>query len=293
MRKDLIPTPTILETFQQGLVQNSPKIVLAIFILAIGIILIRFCQSFLRKVVHSKSSDVLAADFIVNLISVLAFAIIFSVVLSILGWTGWTNKILTAAGIGTFVVGFALKDIGENFLAGFIMAFRRPFRLGDLVQVSGIKGTVHQMSLRETTLKSLDGRDIYIPNAMILKNPLENFTHDAFMRVEFPLELAMENDVKSAIEDILQCINSLPEVERKGETLVVLDDFIQNKYRIISKFWFTTSSVHVPGTDLRTFVMLRVLEMLQQKKYTLAVTLESALESKIPNVSIHTQTTEE
>ena len=56
------------------------------------------------------------------------------------------------------------------------MAFQRPFRIGDLIQIDNVKGRVIEMNLRSTTIKTLDGIDAYIPNASILKNNLENFT---------------------------------------------------------------------------------------------------------------------
>jgi small-conductance mechanosensitive channel len=59
--------------------------------------------------------------------------------LGIIGFDDVTNKILAGAGLTTFIIGFALKDIGENFLAGILMAFQRPFRIGDLIQIDNIK----------------------------------------------------------------------------------------------------------------------------------------------------------
>jgi small-conductance mechanosensitive channel len=85
----------------------------------------------------------------------------------------------------TFIIGFTFKDIGENFLSGILMAFKSPFRIGDLVQTGDITGYVTSLSLRETTLKSLDGKDVFIPNSTILKEPLSNFTIDGFLRYEF------------------------------------------------------------------------------------------------------------
>lgn len=123
--------------------------------------------------------------FILSIISLLLTIILFVIYLGVLGFDDVTNKILAAAGLTTFIIGFALKDIGENFLTEILMVFQRPFRIGDLIQIDNIKRRVIEMILHSTTIKTLDGIDAYIPNVSILKNNLENFTIDALMRSQF------------------------------------------------------------------------------------------------------------
>ncbi|HAZ24509.1 MAG TPA: mechanosensitive ion channel protein MscS, partial [Algoriphagus sp.] len=95
------------------------------------------------------------------------------------------SGLLAGAGITAFVIGFALKDIGENFLAGILLAFKRPFKVGDTVDINGIRGVVLNLNLRDTQIKTPDGKDVFIPNATIIKNPLVNFTIDGFLRYDF------------------------------------------------------------------------------------------------------------
>ena len=113
-----------------------------------------------------------------------------------MGYGNITDKILAGTALTTFIVGFALKDIGENFLAGILMAFRRPFRIGDLIEVQGMRGRVKKMSLRETNIKTLDGKDVFIPNSIILKNPLENFTYNQLLRSEFFINVDYSEDLE-------------------------------------------------------------------------------------------------
>ena len=93
----------------------------------------------------------------------------------------------------TFVIGFALKYIGENFLAGIVLAFKNPFRLDFLIEVKGI-------SIRETLIKTPDGKDVFLPNSIIIKNPLFNYTLDEFLCFEFVLGIAYENSPTKAFE---------------------------------------------------------------------------------------------
>ena len=82
-------------------------------------------------------------------------------VLTIIGLGGVATGLLSGAGVGAFVIGFAFKDIGENFLAGILMAFDRPFNVGDTVELGGEKGKVIALNLRNTQVKSFDGIRIF------------------------------------------------------------------------------------------------------------------------------------
>jgi small conductance mechanosensitive channel len=105
--------------------------------------------------------------------------------LGILGFSGTVTKILAGAGISGFIIGFAFKDIGENFLAGILLAFKRPFSIGDTIETNGLTGTVYDFKLRETLIKTSDGIDAFIPNSIIIKNILKNHTLDHLLRKEF------------------------------------------------------------------------------------------------------------
>ena len=116
------------------------------------------------------------------------------------GYGNITDKILAGTALTTFIVGIALKDIGENVLAGILMAFRRPFIIGDLIEVQGMRGRVKKMSLRETNIKTLDVKDVFIPNCIILKNPLENFTYNQLLRSEFFINVDYSEDLEKVMK---------------------------------------------------------------------------------------------
>lgn len=250
--------------FQNGLINNAPRYITAVLFLFIGLAVIKYAKKWVQKYIHSRSKDTLAADFLVNLVGSVFLILLILSVMGILGWNSFTDKILAAAGISTFVIGFALKDIGENFLAGIIMAFRRPFRIGDLIEVSGIMGRVQRLSLRDTSLKTLDGKDVFIPNGLILKNPLQNFTHDHYMRSEFSITLDYSENIQEAIDLITQVINSFDDVVNKDQAHAVISEISTSSVKISARFWFATDNVSAPGMKLKTQVMLKVMSALKE-----------------------------
>lgn len=139
-----------------------------------------FADSRLKRRMH----DPLLATFIANLIKAVLIVIGLLFMLRIVGLTGFAQIVLAGAGVSGFVIGFALKGIGENFLAGILLAFKRPFAVSDIIESNGVKGKVVALNLRDTQIRS-DSKDIYVPNALLIKNVLTNFNSGGFLLQDF------------------------------------------------------------------------------------------------------------
>lgn len=239
-----------------------PGMLLAAAVAVIGLFIIGQIKSRIFRLLNAKSKDQLVSDFLVNVFAVILSIILISLCLSIVGWGNVTNKILAGAGITTFIVGFALKDIGENFLAGILMAFKRPFRLGDLIEVEKVKGKVVNMSLRVTTVKTLDGKEVYVPNGYILRNPLQNYTIDDLHRNEFNVLVPFTDAIDTILSEIEQKINETNGVLPTPASQVAVDNFADGKYSINIKYWFNTNNSNISGAKLRSNLMVTTVKTL-------------------------------
>ncbi len=160
-----------------------------------------------------------------------------------LGWGDVAGGLLAGAGVSAIVIGFAFKDIGENFLAGFFLAFSRPFTIGDLIQVEGFKGTVRSMHFRSTHIRTYDGRDIYMPNGMLMKNPLVNFTRDGLLRHDFLIGLDYGDNIPRAIQIIMQIVKSYEHLA-EGPALapfVTIDEYSTSTINLRTSIGLTTT----------------------------------------------------
>lgn len=218
-----------------------PKIAVAIIVFLIFELAMRFVRKRVMNLVNKKIDDPLLGDFINRIFRVTNITIGILIFLAIIGKSGVVGSILGVAGVSAFVIGFAFKDIGENFLAGIIMAFKRPFRLGDVIETLGITGTIIGLNLRDTQIKTFDGKDVYIPNGQILKNPLFNQTIDGFMRKDFTIGLDYESDVDKAIAILKQNIDSLPGVIKDEKAShVVVSELSPSTLNLKVRYWVDT-----------------------------------------------------
>lgn len=258
----------IVEYFQMNYINLGITILFSI----IGFVLSNFIQRRIRMRLMNKSPNHITANFTSKIIGFVLKSIVIFSTLYMLGLSSFTNKLLAGAGLLTFVIGFALKDIGENFLAGIILAFKSPFRLDDLIEVNGIMGHVKDISIRETLFKTPDGKDVFLPNAIILKNPLFNYTLDGFLRYEFVVGIAYENNPTEAMKLILESVNKLEGI-LKGDKkpVITISDLSTNTININIKFWVDTfkstkRSVH---NNIRSQVMNDVVAVLIANGFSL------------------------
>lgn len=240
--------------------------------LILGFLISGFVQRKVRGRLAKKSPNHLTANFTSQIVGFILKTIVIFTTLYLLGLNSFTNKLLAGAGLLTFVVGFALKDIGENFLSGIILAFKSPFRLDDLIEVNGIIGHVRDISIRETIVKTPDGKDVFLPNSMILKSPLFNYTIDGFLRYEFTLGIAYEDNPTEAIKLILETVNQVEGV-LKGDKKpgITIDELATNTININVKFWIDTfqSTRRSLHNSIRSKVINDVVEVLLEKGYGL------------------------
>lgn len=255
-----------------NLIDRLPTILFAVIIFIVGLLILKLINKYAQKVIVTKANDPLIADFILSIISLVLTLILFVVCLGILGFDDVTNKILAGAGLTTFIIGFALKDIGENFLAGILMAFQRPFRIGDLIQIDNIKGRVIEMNLRSTTLKTPDGIDAYIPNGSILKNNLENFTIDQLMRNDFSISIAHDDKIEEAMQ-LIETTLLENEFVLKIPSHSVIVEKIENDIVYISiLYWYRTDEIKAPGGKLKSDLQLNVYKKLKLGGFNLPTT---------------------
>jgi small conductance mechanosensitive channel len=244
-------------------VQNSlPEVVMAIVVLVIGLFLLRQLNRIALRMISKHSHDEMITEFLVTIITFVMTIVLMLICFNIIGWGSFTNKILAGAGLSAFIVGFALKDIGENFLAGIIMAFNRPFRMGDMIEVEKVKGTVMRMSLRETYVKTLDGKDVFVPNGYILRNPLQNYTLDGRLRSEFLINVDYKDDIESAIEIIQQIVRQTVGVDASPAGMAIVDEFTESTVKLKVLFWFRTDNPLISGMRLKSDIMIKVVQTL-------------------------------
>ena len=263
-----------VSAYYQSIVALMPKLVLGIIIILVFWYLSSLFKRWSGKWLRLRMDDPLLAVFLSRLVKATFLTIGLLAFLQVVGLGKAAGSLLAGAGISAFVIGFAFKDIGENFLAGILMAFKRPFRIGDVIESGDIKGTIIGLSLRDTQVKTFDGKDVYIPNGMILKNPIINYTIDGFLRQEFDVGLDYGSDISQAIKVILGTLAKVPGILQKEKApSVLISELGSSSLNLKAYYWLDTFDHNVSGLEVKNQAVERTLLALDAAGFNLPGTI--------------------
>jgi small conductance mechanosensitive channel len=257
-------------SYYGNLVDLLPKLFLGILVFIIFWFIARRAKRLAMKKLPHTIDDQLLANFLSQVVKITFMLIGILSFLQIIGLGKAASSLLAGAGIGAFIIGFAFKDIGENFLAGILMAFKRPFRIGDVVETGSITGVIKGLSLRETHIKTFDGKDVFYPNGMILKNPIINFTIDGFLRFDFitPLEYgANVTQAMQIIKEELPNVNGIL-VDDKAPSFNITSTE-DNAIALTTYYWINISDKSISGLAVKNEAIERVFAKLQQAGFNI------------------------
>lgn len=116
------------------------------------------------------------------------------------------GHLVSVLGLSSVAIGFAFKDIFQNFLAGILILSGRPFRIGDQIETNGLEGTVDHISIRNTLIHTYDGQEIIVPNAQIFTNPITVRTARKARRSTFTTGIGYGEDIEEAREVIRKAV---------------------------------------------------------------------------------------
>lgn len=255
--------------YWEGFIHVLPRIALAVVLLFIILLVARTISRLLKRRLTEKAHDPLFTGFIVKMTKVVMIVCGLILVLHVLGLSGIAGGLLAGAGISAFIIGFAFKDIAENFLAGIILAFNRPFALNDTVKIKDYAGHVKALNFRTTLLKTFDEKDVFIPNAVVLQEVVTNLTRDGWIRLEFLVGIAYEDDIQQATDLILQTVENCREVDSTNKPFAVVEDLATNTVNLRIFFWTATDDYKKGVLLVKSAVMKAVKEALSENGFTL------------------------
>lgn len=246
---------------------NLPRLATAMLIFLASVWLGRRLKRVAHYFVKQKGADALLGMFLGKALQILVLIAGAILILNLMGLTHTATQVLAGAGITAFIIGFAFKDIGENLLAGVMLAFKRPFRVGDVIQTMDIKGKILHLSLRETIIKTFDGRDVYVPNGVILKNPLFNFTIDGYIRSDFVIGVDYATPLEKAIHCIKEALSEIKGIlQEERPPTVVVDNLSTSTIEIKVYFWMNTYEHSESQLEVRSRVITEITKALAKAR---------------------------
>ncbi len=218
-----------------------PILAVAFLLLVTTMLVARASVTFVRRILHGRLQSQLLRNVAARAASVPIFVAGLYLVLRISGLTRLAVTVLGGTGLIGLVLGFAFRDIAENFLASLLISLQRPFASGDLVEVAGHTGYVQSVNTRATLLMTLEGNHVQIPNATVYKDTITNFTANPNARFDFAVGIGYEDSLAKAQSVALDVLRKHPAVVPDPEPLVLVEELGASTVNLRVYFWINIS----------------------------------------------------
>ncbi|MCB1130849.1 MAG: mechanosensitive ion channel, partial [Verrucomicrobiae bacterium] len=197
VRAQLSPAVRKLRDLGRGLVAKLPLIGIALLVVVLSALLANFLyrrDKWFARLRVSSLAEALARRLV--RVGVIGVGVVLA--LEILDATAIVGAVLGAAGLVGIALGFAFKNILENYLSGILLSTCNPFDIGDTIEINGRTGKVALLTARDTVLVTLDGNHLRIPNSAVINSELLNFTRNPRRRFEFRAGVSVDLDLDEA-----------------------------------------------------------------------------------------------
>ncbi len=176
-------------------------------------------------------------------------------------------SVVTALGLGGVAVGFALKDILSNLISGILILAMRPFEIGDQIVIGETEGTVEQIELRATHIRTYDGRLVLVPNGEVFTSRVTNNTASPLRRASVQVFLGYKEDVGRALPVILDAVKSVPGVTQTPAPSIRLQELGPVSVQLDARFWADSHRANL--MDTASAARVAILQALKAAGITL------------------------
>lgn len=233
---------------QALILSYAVNIVAAIAIIIIGMIIARVVSNGVNRLLVTRHIDATVAGFL----SALArYGIIAFTVIAALGRVGvQTASVIAVLGAAGLAVGLALQGSLSNLAAGVLLVTFRPFRTGEFVDLGGVMGTVQNVQIFSTTLKSADGKIVVVPNGKIIAGNIVNYSREPMRRNEFIIGVAYDADVDQVIALLRDVVEADERVLKDLGIQIGLNELAASSLNFVVRCWSKSGDLQNVYWDL-------------------------------------------
>lgn len=207
--------------------------------------------------------------------------------LGVMGFHGIAASLLATGGIVAIIIGFAFREVGENFLAGLFLTLSRPFEIGDLIKTGDLLGEVRSIELRNVHLRTFDGCDVYVPSAQLFREALFNYTQDGLRRPSFSVGIAYHEIPEDVIALLEKAVSNVADVLADPGPFVTVENFIAAYIEYEVFFWIDVTKSKRGYVAITNAVKIACWRALRDAGMTFSTDVTTALEIKsMPAVTL-------
>jgi small conductance mechanosensitive channel len=230
-----VNTDRIVETVTSFLTVWGLQVVGAIVVLVVGWIVARALKRGAHKALARSRVDATLVPFLAGIVYYAALAIVLVAVLNLFGIQ--TTSLVAVLGAAGLAIGLALQGSLSNVASGVMLLLFRPFRMNDFVEIAGTAGTVVEIGLVSTVLKSPDNIRIVVPNTKIFGVVIKNYNGFATRRIDLVMGVSYDDDLGVAVETMRRVVGSDERVLAEPEPVIAVHELADSSVNLVVRPW--------------------------------------------------------
>lgn len=236
------------------LMQYTPRLLLALIVLVIGLRVIRILGRAIDKGLERADTDISLRKFLDSFIRILLQVILVISVASMIGIA--TTSFVAILGAAGLAVGLALQGSLGNFAGGILILLFKPFRVGDFIETQGYLGTVHAIQILNTVIKTVDNKTIIIPNGLISGGSITNFSAEPQRRVDMVFGIGYRDDIKKTKTVLQRLVAEDPRILKDPPPQIVVSELGESSVNFTVRVWVNSADYWGVYFDMQEKVKL-------------------------------------
>ena len=227
---------------------------LAVLIFVVGRWLARGVSVVVRRVLNRSKLDVMLVDFVLSILNGVLLLVVAIAALNRLGVD--TTSLVALIGAAGLAIGLSLQDSLKNFAAGVMLVVFRPFRAGDFVEAAGTSGVVERISIFSSTFRTVDNREIIIPNGAIYAGVITNFSARSTRRIDLKIGIGYDDDIRKAKSVLEHVLLSDARVLADPAPVIAVADLGASSVDLHIRPWVNSADYFAASCDLKEAIKL-------------------------------------
>ena len=234
-------TAEIINSITQIAADFGLRVLYAVLIIVIGRWVVKLLLKIIKAALEKTTVEETVRIFAVNLLNTLLMVIIFIAAINQLGIE--TTSIIAMLGAAGLAIGLSLQGSLANFAAGILIVIFKPYKVGDYIEAGSAAGTVLDIQIFSTVLKTPDNKIVIVPNGIIMKDSVVNYTDQATRRVDIVASCGYEDDIDKVKEILKDILNQEDRILAEPEPRIAVSELADNSVNFIVRPWVNSSDV--------------------------------------------------
>lgn len=248
-----------LDNWFNTIVVNLPNILIAVIVFSVTLLISRYISRIAEKLLEKTKLQASMKSLLSKLTSIIVVLLGLFLVLGILNLSKALNTVLAGAGVIGLAIGLALQGALANTYSGIVLSYIKHIKFGDWIESNGFEGEVVDLDLRSVTLKQPDNNLVFIPNKLVVENPIKNYSTTAQSRVILNCGVGYSSDLELVRNLVKKTIlENFDAVEDKEDIIFLYQEFGDSSINFEVRFWInSTSALEVAKAKTNAMIAIK------------------------------------